>query len=175
MGFSDLTRGHALRLASAGFAALAMGPTAARAAVDAFLYFDDGTIQGERPDHGIALESFSMGATQTGTQAHGSGGGAGKIRFQDLQITKRLDVASPKLSQACANGQHFPKMRLVVGGRTTTFDDVMVVSMRKAGGEQETETLTLSYAKVEQTYQPQTPTFDHELKVNPATTSSKKP
>jgi len=178
MAFSDFTRGQAMRFGSAGLAALAVVPgslAAAQAAVDAFLYFDDGSIQGARPDHGIELDSFSFGAAQSGMHATGSGAGAGKIRFSDLQVTKRLDVASPKLTEACASGKHFPKLRLVAGGRTTTFDDVMIVSMRKAGGEQESETLTLSYAKIETSYQPQSPPGDRDVKVSPVMAPPKKP
>jgi type VI secretion system secreted protein Hcp len=94
------------------------------AQVDFFLDLPD--IEGESTDKKhkgkIELDSFSVSCAQASTQAHGSGGGAGKVRFQDLHCTKKMDVASPKLMLACASGKHFPKATLFC---------------RKAGGEQE--------------------------------------
>jgi type VI secretion system secreted protein Hcp len=89
-------------------------------------YLELGDIKGESTDkkhkEKIELDSFSVSCAQSGTQSSGSGGGAGKVRFQDLHCTKKMDVASPKLLLACASGQHFPKATLFC---------------RKAGGEQE--------------------------------------
>jgi len=89
-------------------------------------YLDLPDIEGESTDKKhkgkIELDSFSVSCAQSGTQAHGSGGGAGKVRFQDLHCTKKMDVSSPKLLLACASGKHFPKATLFC---------------RKAGGEQE--------------------------------------
>jgi type VI secretion system secreted protein Hcp len=94
------------------------------AQVDFFLELGD--VKGESTDKKhpgkIELDSFSVSCAQHGTQSSGSGGGAGKVRFQDLHITKKMDCASPKLLLACASGQHFPKATLFC---------------RKAGGEQE--------------------------------------
>jgi type VI secretion system secreted protein Hcp len=150
MAAPQFTRRHALRIGAAGAAAFAIVPgslTGAFAAYDAFIYFDG--IQGTRPDNAIEISSFSWGQSQAGTQSSGSGGGAGKVRFHDLTITKHTDSASPKLMQACASGQHFSQVRFVNAGRTITFTDVVIDSCRKAGGGNATETCTLSYAKYE--------------------------
>jgi type VI secretion system secreted protein Hcp len=89
-------------------------------------YLELGDVKGESTDkkhkEKIELDSFSVSCAQAGTQSSGSGGGAGKVRFQDLHCTKKMDCASPKLLLACASGQHFPKATLFC---------------RKAGGEQE--------------------------------------
>jgi type VI secretion system secreted protein Hcp len=89
-------------------------------------YLDLPDIEGESTDKKfktkIELDSFSVSCAQSGTQSSGSGGGAGKVRFQDLHCTKKMDVSSPKLMLACASGKHFPKATLYC---------------RKAGGEQE--------------------------------------
>jgi len=94
------------------------------AQVDFFL--DLGDIKGESTDDKfkgkIELDSFSVSCAQAGTQQSGSGGGAGKVKFQDVHCTKKMDVASNKLMLACASGQHFPTVTL---------------TCRKAGGEQE--------------------------------------
>ena len=58
------------------------------AAVDYFLKIDG--IQGESQDkthkNEIQIESFSWGATQSGTATHGGGMGAGKVQMQDFQL-----------------------------------------------------------------------------------------
>lgn len=173
----QLTRARALRIGATAATVLALVPGSfvpARAAIDAYLVFDDGSIVGDAPGNGIEVMSFSWGAAQSGTQSSGGGGGAGKVRFSDLTITKHVDKASPKLFEACASGKHFPKLRLVKGGTTTTFDDVIIASDRKAGGENAmTETLTLSYARIE-TATPNT-VIEHDVKLAPMTPPPKKP
>jgi type VI secretion system secreted protein Hcp len=91
---------------------------------DAFLKMQG--IEGESTDKKfkgqVELHSFTFNAQQTGTQAFGGGGGAGKVSFSDLSCSKAFDKASPSLMQACATGQHFPEA---------------IITCRKAGGEQE--------------------------------------
>ncbi len=57
-----------------------------------------------------------------GTQHHGGGGGAGKVKHSDISFTKHFDKASISLWLACCTGQHFEEATL---------------HCRKAGGEQE--------------------------------------
>jgi type VI secretion system secreted protein Hcp len=99
---------------------------------DAFLKLDG--IKGESADAKhkgeIDILSFSWGVQQTGTSASGGGGGSGKVKFHDLQITKKTDAASPLLMLNCANGAHLKEASLTV---------------RKAGGEQ------LEYLKIKLT------------------------
>jgi type VI secretion system secreted protein Hcp len=99
-------------------------------AVDMFLKIDG--ISGESLDNKhkgeIDISSFSFGATQV-SNARASGAGAGKVSFQDIHISSPVNVASPKLFQACATGQHFKKA---------------VLTCRKAGGDQGIEFLKLT-------------------------------
>lgn len=94
------------------------------AAVDYFLKIDG--IQGESLDdkhkNEIQLESWSFGAANTGSFAHGTGGGAGKVQMQDFHFVKRVDKAGPKLFQACASGEHIK---------------TAVLTCRKAGKDQQ--------------------------------------
>ena len=69
----------------------------------------------------IELDSFSWGDSQSASTATG-GGGAGKVSFKPLVVTKPLDSTSVSLLRACASGQHFP---------TGTILEVY----RKAGGQ----------------------------------------
>jgi type VI secretion system secreted protein Hcp len=70
----------------------------------------------------IEIESCSFGCSQAGSFAVGSGGGVGKVTFQDVYFTARVSIADPLLINACASGKHIPKA---------------VVTFRKAGGDQE--------------------------------------
>ena len=69
------------------------------AAVDYFLKID--SIPGESADdkhkNEIQCESWSFGATQSGSFAAGGGGGAGKVQMQDFHFVKKVDKAGPKL------------------------------------------------------------------------------
>jgi len=91
---------------------------------DAFLKLDG--INGESADAKhkgeIDLVSFSWGATNPVSIGSATGGaGAGKLKFDDLRVVKKVDLSSPKLFQACATGQHISTGTIVV---------------RKAGGVQ---------------------------------------
>jgi type VI secretion system secreted protein Hcp len=94
------------------------------AVFDAFLKIQG--VEGESDDKKlkgqIELRSFSISAQQTGTQSSGGGGGAGRVHFNDITISKVYDKSSVVLMLACATGRHF---------------DEAVITVRKAGGEQE--------------------------------------
>lgn len=85
------------------------------AQVDYFLKIDG--IDGESSDATFAkhiqIESWSWGETNAGTHASGSGGGAGKASFQDLNFTAKVNKASASLAQACATGQHIKSAELI--------------------------------------------------------------
>jgi type VI secretion system secreted protein Hcp len=93
-------------------------------AFDAFLKIDtiDGDSQDKSHPKEIQIDSFSFGVTQFTSVGSATGGaGAGKASLQDIHFSSPMNVASPKLFQACVSGQHFQKV---------------VLSCRKAGGEQ---------------------------------------
>jgi len=95
----------------------------APAASDYLLELDG--IKGESSDavhkDAIEIESFSWGASNP-TASAGSGGGAGKVSFQDLLFTTKVSKASPQLLMACATGTPIRKATLF---------------LRKTGGQQE--------------------------------------
>jgi type VI secretion system secreted protein Hcp len=140
--------------------------SAAMAAVDAFLKIDG--IQGESKDskHAkeIAIESFSWGANQGGSQlAAGGGGGSGKVVMHDFRFTHRLDAASPKLFVACATGEHIKEVVLTLrkaGDKPLEFlkvklTDVIISSVAPSGaqgGELPMEEVKIKYAKIEIEY-----------------------
>ena len=135
-------------------------------AYDAFLKLDDvnGEVQDSQFEKWIEVDSFSWGASNAGTSASGSGGGAGKVSFQDLHITKPTDTSSATLFLKCANGQHFQKADLYVrkaggdaSGASSVFlkielQDVLVSSVQFEGAiqgdDRPSEDVTLNFAKI---------------------------
>ena len=137
-------------------------------AIDMFIKIDG--IEGESLDDShaneIQLESMSWGASNTGSFAEGTGGGAGKVSFTDLSCAKKLDKASPILYLSCSTGKHIPKAVLTLrkaGGKQedyfrVTMSDVLVSSVQDSGhaqGDVPLESFTLNFAKIEFAYKPQ--------------------
>src|SRR2546421_7935604 len=139
------------------------------AAVDYFLKID--TIKGEskadKHKDEIDVQSFSFGASQSGTFAIGGGGGAGKVSMQDFHFTMGMNTASPALFLACATGQHIPKAVLTCrkAGKDQqeflkyTMSDLLVSSYQTGGsghgGVVPTDQISLNYSKIEFEYKDQ--------------------
>ncbi|HET9743028.1 MAG TPA: type VI secretion system tube protein Hcp [Terriglobales bacterium] len=137
-------------------------------AVDFFLKIDG--IEGESADskhkNEIDLVSWSFGASQGGTMAHGGGGGAGKVSMQDIHFVKSLDKSSPKLMLACANGEHIKKAVLIArkAGKDQqeylkiTLSDILISSFNTSGsgqGGHPVDEVSLNFAKIEMEYKEQ--------------------
>jgi type VI secretion system secreted protein Hcp len=145
---------------------------------DAFLKLAG--IKGESADAKhkgeIDLASFSWGLAQTGTHGAGGGGGAGKVHFQDIHFTKKVDASSPLLMLHCANGAHIKEGNLVVrkaGGEQMEYlkvklTDILVSGFKSEGhihpgganapsDEVPHEQISLNFAKMEVSYQQQGP------------------
>jgi type VI secretion system secreted protein Hcp len=129
-----------------------------------------GDIKGESTDarhkNEIDVLSWSWGVSQSGTMAHGSGGGEGKASFHDLNVTHHIDKASPLLLKSCATGAHIPEATITVrkAGKGQQeylifkMSDVLVssVTMSVVADEATTmENVTLQFAKVDFEYKPQ--------------------
>jgi len=135
--------------------------------VDMFIKID--TIPGESTDKDhvdeIDVESFSWGATQSGSSGVGGGGGVGKVSFQDFHFVHNVDKASPKLFEATATGKTIPKVEFTVrkaGDKPfeyikITMSDVLITGFNAGGSgdKKPTEEVTLNFAKIEFEYTPQ--------------------
>jgi len=106
---------------------------------DAFLKLDG--IEGESTDHKhkgeIQLESFSWGAQNAGNIGGGTGGGEGKVSFQDFSFTAKVGTQSPHLFGALFNGKHIKEGTLtVVNGRETEtilmLSDILVTGYKES-------------------------------------------
>ena len=147
-----------------------------------------GDIKGESLDDKhkdeIKILSWSWGVANTRPPATGSGAGTGKATFSDLAFTHKIDKASPLLLQGCATGQHIKDATITrrkAGKGQQEFlvikmSDVVITSVSESddsGGDQ-TETVTLAFAKVDVEYRPQKPDgslaaglhFKYDLKSN---------
>lgn len=136
--------------------------------VDQFLKCGD--YKGEAVDEAhkdeIEVLAWGWGASQSGTTHMGPGGGSGKVRVEDMNLTKYCDTASPNLMKACCKGTHISECVLTVrkaGDKpleylVITMTDCIVSSVSTGGTggtDQLTENLVLNFAKVKVSYTPQ--------------------
>ncbi len=139
------------------------------AAVDYFLKVDgiQGESKADKHKDEIDIESFSWGATQSGTFAVGGGGGAGKVAMQDFHFTMGVNKASPALFLSCAQGDHIKNATLTCrkAGKEqqefmkVTMSDVLVSSFQTGGSGGHdvvpTDQISLNFAKIEVEYKEQ--------------------
>src|SRR5262249_33668395 len=136
--------------------------------VDFFLKIDG--IEGESNDakHNkeIQVDSWSLSERQSGTMADGGGGGAGKVKMNDVSFSGKVSKASPRLWLTCASGEHIKNAVLTArkAGKDqqdylkVTFTDVIVSSYQTGGNgsaKVPVESITLNFAKMEFEYRVQ--------------------
>ncbi|HVX02814.1 MAG TPA: type VI secretion system tube protein Hcp [Nitrososphaera sp.] len=143
-------------------------PSANAASVDYFLKIDG--IEGESTNArhvgeiDVGSYSWSTSSINAGPTIAAKGAGAGKVSFSDIHFTKNTDKSSPKLMLAAATGQHIKQATLtaeISGEKGQQFlqiklTDVTVSSYQQAAnsGEAPTDSFSLSFAKIEFTYNP---------------------
>jgi type VI secretion system secreted protein Hcp len=139
------------------------------AAADYFLKIDgiEGESKADKHTGEIDLESFSWGATQSGSFAAGGGGGSGKVSMQDFHFTMGINKAGPALFLACAQGDHIPKAILTCrkAGKDqqeflkVSFSDILVSSYQTGGSGGAdilpVDQISLNFAKIEIEYKEQ--------------------
>ena len=129
-----------------------------------------GDIKGESLDskHKDEIEvlSWSWGVQQSGTMAHGGGGGEGKASFNDFNFTHHIDKSSPVLLKACATGEHIKEATITVrkaGKGQQEFlilkmTDVLITSVNPSGSGDSAATaehVAMQSSKVDLEYKPQ--------------------
>ncbi len=104
----------------------------------------------------LPILSFSFASVigGGGVGRHGTGGGAGTGRVNDISVTKLLDKTSAKLALACNTGTPFKTATITLRKGTKLvkylLSTVSIVGYQAAGhgsGGQLTETFTLAFAK----------------------------
>ena len=148
-----------------------------------------GDIKGESQDdkHKDEVEvlSFSWGVTNPAPHGGGGGGGAaGRATFSDLSIVHNIDKATPQLLRACATGAHLQDATITQRKAGKGQQEYLIIKMNdvivtgvtdtSATGQQGSETVTLTFAKVDLEYKPQKPDgsldagvrFKYDIKAN---------
>jgi len=136
---------------------------------DAFLKLDG--INGESVQKGfeqqIEISSWSWGLSNTGTGHVGTGSGSGKASFQDLSISKRMDLSSTMLIKAVTLGDHIKSGIITVrksGGTQLSYvqyemTEILVSSYSlSSGGDTVYDNFTLNFRTFKITYTPQSET-----------------
>jgi type VI secretion system secreted protein Hcp len=138
-------------------------------AFDAFVKIDG--IPGESTDDKhkdwIEVLSFNHGLQQPAsvTASSAGGGTAERVNHADLQITKHIDKASPKLHENCCTGKHLKDVTIELcraGGDKLKYleikmEQVIISSVSPAGipkGDDgfPTESVSFNYGKIKWTY-----------------------
>ncbi len=135
-------------------------------AFDAFVKIDG--IPGESTDdkHKDWMEvlTFNWGANQPASATASSSGGATSERanFDNFEVTKSIDKASPKLALACADGTHIKQItvELCRAGKDKVkymeykLSNCIISSITNGGGGEgePAEHLSFNYGKIEWTY-----------------------
>ncbi len=133
-----------------------------------FIKFDgvDGEAQDKDHKGWSDILSFSWGLHKAGAGATGQTRRRGVATVEDVVCTKEYDKSSPKLAEAVCLGKIFPKVEI---HDTTTYGDgnravflkyelknVMVsshnVSAAGGGDAVPTETMSLNFEEIKQTY-----------------------
>jgi type VI secretion system secreted protein Hcp len=129
-----------------------------------------GDIKGESLDSKhkgeVEVLSWSWGVQQSGTMAHGGGGGEGKASFSDFNFTHHVDKASPVLMKACATGEHIKEATITVrkAGKGQQeylifkMSDIIVTNVNPSGSGDSAataESVALQCAKIALEYKPQ--------------------
>lgn len=138
-------------------------------AVDMFLKIEG--VEGESPDDKhkgeMEINSFSFGATQTGSSSSGGGAGGGKVNMQDFHFVINLGKHSPKIFEHVCTGKHFPTATLVcrkAGGDKQEylkikFTDILISSYQigcsTGGGDLPMDQISFNFTKVEKEYKEQ--------------------
>ena len=134
-------------------------------AIECFLKIEGpdlkGEAQSERHEDQIDVLSWGWGLSQSGVMHQAGGGGAGKASVQDLNVTKYVDAATPRLVLACLSGTQFQRATLTclrVGGNGSRIPYVVIAMQRVIitavdhgganGDEPFTEDLSLNFAEV---------------------------
>ena len=130
-------------------------------------------IKGESQDskhkETIEIDSFSWGVTHPGSFAHNTGGSTGRSSFHDINLTTKVNKASPNVMLAAATGKHINKATLYVRKATGTggqqeyyrieFEDVLISSYQSGGHSGDDsipiDQFSLNFAKIQYVYKPQ--------------------
>jgi type VI secretion system secreted protein Hcp len=132
-------------------------------AYDSFLIITGPDIKGESQDskykEAIPLYSFSWGASNPSSVAHGGAGlASGKVSLSSFNIMKKTDSSSTALFTGCCKGTHYTTAKVILRKASGSdkaldflvyeFKEVMVESIQWSGssGGDDTPSESVSFA-----------------------------
>lgn len=132
-------------------------------------YLEIDTIKGESAAVGfekqMQIQSWSFGASNSGSSTLGTGLGTGKVSMQDFHFVVENGTASNQLFLAACKGNHIPNAvlscRKTGGGGTpytylkVTFNDIVISSFQtggSAGGGLPLEQISFNFTKITMQY-----------------------
>jgi type VI secretion system secreted protein Hcp len=134
----------------------------------AYMKFDgvDGEAQDKDHKAWSDILTFSQGLTQPGGGATGATRRRGDVIVDDIQVSKELDKASPKIAESMCKGKVFPKVEIHLtasytdAGRITYYayelTNVLVTNYSISGSGQAedvpTEQISLNFEEIKVTY-----------------------
>ena len=103
---------------------------ATQAASEIFMKVDGipGDSTDDKHKNEIVLANYAYSFFQTGATSTGGGGGVGRLTVTPFTVTKFIDSSSPRLALACASGQHFRQVDIVV--REVSRDQVEFIKFK---------------------------------------------
>ena len=157
------------------------------AQADYFLKIDG--VQGESKDdkhpNELQIQSWSFGATNSGSSSLGSGAGTGKVSYQDFHFTIDIGKSGPKLLEHCSVGTHIKNAILTcrkAGGAQeeylkVNFEDVLISSYQIGGSGGQilpSEQISFNFSRINVDYKEQkadgtlggTTAFKYDIKAN---------
>jgi type VI secretion system secreted protein Hcp len=140
----------------------------------------DGESKQDKHEKWIEIQSWSFGATNSGSSGTGSGAGSGKVSFQDFHFVCDYGTHSPIIMFHCADGKHIPKAEMHIrkaGGKqevftTWKFTNIILSSYQTGGSGHgnplPTDQCSFNFEKIEMEYKPQKSdgTLDAAIKAN---------
>jgi type VI secretion system secreted protein Hcp len=133
-------------------------------ATEMFLEIAEVPGESQKKTNAIDIESWSFGAANPTTVSRGKGSAEGVVSVSEMTISKVLDKASTKLFNQCCAGKHFATATITCReskGDATTMLDYLVIKLTQvfinnfswsSGGMKASESIALSFGKIEMTY-----------------------
>lgn len=91
-----------------------------------------GESSDDRHRNWIEVISFKEGVSQISTGPRAAGGGAGRVQFSDLTVTKVVDRASVKLKDFCSKGAHIKDVILACAFKVGDKHEIYNVKLMNA-------------------------------------------
>lgn len=137
-------------------------------ATNTFIKFDGIAGESTTKDHPGEIEvlSWNWGLDATTLTSGNGGSSIGKVKPRDIHFIHRYDKASPVLAKMAASGRHIASAVLSARKAGAGQKDFLKITLKEifvtsiATGDDgfgPTEQVTLSYADIQFSYRPQTP------------------